>query len=78
MVTRAILTNIAPQFVVHDVVKTAEYYRDKLGFTILGYFVDPSVYAIVARNGMEIHFGIADGDEIKLNESVRKDLGTDA
>jgi hypothetical protein len=26
---------IAPQFVVKDVVNTAEYYRDKLGFNII-------------------------------------------
>jgi len=30
------LTQIAPQFVVPDVVKAAEYYRDFLGFKILG------------------------------------------
>ena len=72
------LTQIAPQFVVTDVVKTAEYYRDFLGFKILGYFLDPPVYAMVARDGVEIHFGKADGDEIKVNESVRKGLGSDA
>ena len=72
------LKQIAPQFVVPDVVKTAEYYRDFLGFKILGFFSDPPVYAMVARDGVEIHFGSADGDEIKVNESVRKGLGTDA
>jgi Glyoxalase/Bleomycin resistance protein/Dioxygenase superfamily len=72
------LTQIAPQFVVPDVVKTAEYYRDLLGFKILGYFSDPPVYAMVARDGVEIHFGRADGDEIIINEIVRKGLGTDA
>lgn len=69
---------IIPQFVVHDVVKTAEYYRDVLGFTILDYFLDPPVYSRVERNGVEIHFGKADGDEISVNESVRKGLGNDA
>ena len=72
------LSKAAPTFVVLDVVKTAEYYRDVLGFTILGYFLDPPVFAMVARDGVEIHFGKADGDEIKVNESVRKGLGTDA
>ena len=72
------LTQIAPQFVVTDVVKTAEYYRDFLGFKILGYFLDPPVYAMVARDGVEIHFGKADGDKIQVNESVRKGLGSDA
>lgn len=52
---------IATQFVVEDVVATAEYYRDVLGFEILGYFADPPVYAMVARGGVEMHFGKADG-----------------
>ena len=72
------LKSIAPQFVVPDVVKTAEFYRDELGFTILGYFADPPVFAMVARDGVEIHFGKADGDHVLVNESVRRGLGTDA
>lgn len=51
---------ISPQFVVPDVVAAAEYYRDVLGFRIHGYFLDPPVYAIVARDFVEIHFGKAD------------------
>src|SRR5947208_253236 len=35
--------SISPQFVVPDVVRTAEYYSDKTGFDFLGY------YAIVSR-----------------------------
>ena len=72
------LKKIAPQFVVTDVVKTAEYYRDQLGFTILGYFKDPPVYAMVARDEVEIHFGKADADHMQINETVRRGLGTDA
>ncbi len=71
-------TGIAPQFVVPDVVRAAEFYRDKLGFEILGYFHDPPVFAMVKRGMAEIHLGKADGDQVKLNESVRKGLGTDA
>lgn len=48
---------ISPQFVVPDVVASAEYYRDVLGFSILGYFLNPPVHAIVARDSIEIHFG---------------------
>lgn len=78
MPERAKLTKAAPTFVVLDVVKTAEYYRDVLGFTILGYFLDPPVYAMVARDEVEIHFGKADeGGEMQVNESVRKGLGSD-
>ena len=76
---KAKLTQVAPSFVVEDVVKTAEYYRDKLGFKILGYFLDPPVFAMVARDGVEFHFGkIDEGREMKANEMVRKGLGNDA
>lgn len=71
-------TGIAPQFVVPDVVAAAELYRDKLGFEILGYFHDPPVFAMVRRGMAEIHLGKADGMEIRLNESLRKGLATDA
>jgi hypothetical protein len=53
---------ISPQFVVPDVVVAAEYYRRVLGFRILGYFLDPPVFAIVARDSVEIQFGRADGE----------------
>jgi len=78
MSDRAVFQKLMPQFVVPDVVTTAEYYRDVLGFTILGYFLDPPVYAMVSRDEVEIHFGKSDTGEIRVNESVRKGLGNDA
>ncbi|MGQ0543136.1 MAG: VOC family protein [Blastocatellia bacterium] len=54
---KAELKSAAPQLVVPDVVATAEYYRDVLGFKILGYWAEPPVYSMVARDGVEIHFG---------------------
>ncbi|MFL6467130.1 MAG: VOC family protein [Pyrinomonadaceae bacterium] len=72
------LSGIAPQFVVPDVVATAEFYRDKLGFDLLGYFADPPVYAMVRRDNAEIHFGKADTESIQVNETVRRGMGTDA
>lgn len=71
-------TGIAPQFVVPDVVKTAEFYRDKLGFEILGYFLDPPVFAMVRRGVAELHFGKSDNGLVRFNENVRRGLGTDA
>jgi predicted enzyme related to lactoylglutathione lyase len=68
---------IATQFVVEDVVKTAEYYRDILGFEILGYFADPPVYAMAARDGVEMHFGKADG-EPQASSTVPRRVGFDA
>jgi len=57
---RAKFKRLAPRIVVNDVVATAEYYRDVLGFNILGYWAEPPVYAMVARDGVEIHFGKSD------------------
>jgi catechol 2,3-dioxygenase-like lactoylglutathione lyase family enzyme len=51
------LKSIAPHFVVSDVVRAAEHYRDKLGFEIAGYFAKPPVFAMVRRDGLEIHLG---------------------
>ena len=72
------LKGIAPQFVVSDVVKTAEYYRDVLGFKILDYFLDPPVFRMVTRkNEVEIHFGTLDRKTGDSNDSERK-VGLDA
>jgi hypothetical protein len=73
------LTAICPQFIVSDVVATAEYYRDVFGFKILGYFLDPPVFAMVSRDSAEIHFGKIDANvEPAPNSARRKGLGTDA
>lgn len=69
--------SIAPSFVVSDVVATAEYYRDVLGFEILGFFADPPVFAMVGRGGVEIHFGKADADPQRSNLELRK-ISSDA
>ena len=45
------ITGIAPFFLVADVTKAAEFYRDRLGFRIIGYFFeDPPVFAMVGRD----------------------------
>jgi catechol 2,3-dioxygenase-like lactoylglutathione lyase family enzyme len=69
---------ISPQFVVPDVVAAAEYYRDVLGFRILGYSVDPPVFAIVARGSVEIQFGRADGETPPSPNWTRRQGGLDA
>ena len=45
---------IAPHFLVADVVRAAEYYRDRLGFEIGRYFQHPPVFVIVQRDGVAI------------------------
>jgi len=70
------LKSIAPHFVVPDVVRAAEHYRDKLGFEILGYFAEPPVFAMVRRDGLEIHFGKS--AEGAAPGSAHRDEGVDA
>ncbi len=73
------LTAICPQFIVPDVVPAAEYYRDVFGFKILGYFLDPPVFAMVARDAAAIHFGKADsGSAPSPNLLRRHGIGIDA
>src|SRR5580658_7398036 len=67
---------IAPQFVVPDVVAAAEYYRDVLGFRVRGYFLDPPIYAIVARDSVEIHFGKLDRGIATTSPNIQRREGS--
>jgi catechol 2,3-dioxygenase-like lactoylglutathione lyase family enzyme len=62
-----------PQFAVPDLVRTAEYYRDVLGFQIAGYWdgetvsLDPEtspVFAIVWRDQVQVFFNRADRPDV--------------
>jgi predicted enzyme related to lactoylglutathione lyase len=46
-----------PQFRVEEVVRTAEHYRDVLGFEIDDYFGDPPVFTHVQRDHVVIQIG---------------------
>jgi catechol 2,3-dioxygenase-like lactoylglutathione lyase family enzyme len=52
---------IAPLFLVEDVVRAAQYYRDRLGFEIGPYFLDPPVFVIVRRDGVAIMLSLMEG-----------------
>lgn len=63
-----------PQFTVPDLVRTAEYYRDVLGFQIAGYWdgeqvsfaKDPApVFAIVWRDQIQVFFSRGDQPEVR-------------
>lgn len=69
--TAAKLTGIAPQLVVADVVRSAKFYRDVFGFSTINYFGDPPAYAMVNRDGFEVHFGRADGGDVNKNREIR-------
>lgn len=46
--------SIAPYFIVDDVVATANYYRDKLGFKYERFWNEPPSFCMVFRNGVVI------------------------
>jgi uncharacterized glyoxalase superfamily protein PhnB len=54
------IRQIAPQFFTTNIPGTLAYYKDKLGFQCVGTWLDPPVYAIVARDDHRIHFRCAD------------------
>jgi len=53
------IRRIAPQFFTTDIPATLTYYQDKLGFECTSTWLDPPVYAIVARDQHTIHFRCA-------------------
>ena len=58
-----------PQFTVRDVVRTAEYYRDVLGFEIAGYWGTPPVFVIVRRGEVKFFFNLADHSEVRTGRA---------
>ena len=46
--------SIAPYFIVDDVIATANYYRDQLGFAYNRFWGDPPCFCMVTRNGIVI------------------------
>ena len=69
LVTTVRFTRAIPQFTVADVVRTAEYYRDVLGFHIAGYWRTPPVFAIVQRDDVEVFFNLADGSPVRTGRA---------
>jgi catechol 2,3-dioxygenase-like lactoylglutathione lyase family enzyme len=50
------MNRVAPCFLVGDVVGTAEFYRDVLGFAFDGFFGEPPSFTIVNRDDVRIMF----------------------
>ena len=64
------VTGIAPFFLVADVTKAAGFYRDKLGFKIIGYFFEePPVFAMVGRDDKIIMLSLMQGGRGGSNRS---------
>jgi predicted enzyme related to lactoylglutathione lyase len=72
-------SKIAPNFIVPDVVATAKYYCDVLGFTSVSYDGDPPVFALVEWGAVPIMFKSYPGVNVALsNQRVHEDVGWDA
>jgi uncharacterized glyoxalase superfamily protein PhnB len=54
------IRQIVPLFFTTDIPGTLAFYKDKLGFECVGTWLDPPVYAIIAREGHAIHFRCAE------------------
>src|SRR5260370_17894216 len=70
--------SVSPHFVVPDVVASAEHYRDVLGFKILSYFLDPPVFAVVARDDVVIHFEKPHPGALPSPHATRRSIPIDA
>lgn len=60
--TRQAMT-VTPLFLVPDVVRAAEHYRDQLGFSILNYYGEPPCFVFVRRDRVEIMLKRAESEE---------------
>ena len=50
------ISRLAPQHWVADVIETAEFYRDVLGFSFTSFFGDPPGFVILDRDGVRLLF----------------------
>lgn len=69
--SKAKLTGIAPIMVVRSVLRTSSFYVDRLGFSLIALAGTPPVYAMVERDGLQIHFTVSDGEKININKELR-------
>jgi catechol 2,3-dioxygenase-like lactoylglutathione lyase family enzyme len=59
MTSPATALGVTPLFLVADVVKAAEHYRDRFGFKILNYYGDPPCFVFVRRGFVDIMLKLA-------------------
>jgi uncharacterized glyoxalase superfamily protein PhnB len=68
------IAGVAPEFLVSNVTKAAEYYRDNLGFRIVGYFFeDPPVFAMVGRDDQIVMLSLAEGSRGGSNRTYKRE-----
>jgi uncharacterized glyoxalase superfamily protein PhnB len=68
------IMGVSPFFLVADVTKAAEFYRDKLGFKIIGYFFEePPVFAMVGRDDKVVMLSLMQTSRGGSNRSHKSD-----
>ncbi len=67
---KAKLTGTAAILLVKNVIISAEYYRDMLGFTIVNYYGHPPGFAIVQRDDNYLMFSSAPPEKITPNWKI--------
>lgn len=73
---KVFLQRAVPVLASLDLEATQQFYAQRLGFAAVAAYPD---YAIVARDGVEIHFWLTDDPHIAENTSCRVDVtGVDA
>lgn len=73
------LNSVCVCFIVDDVVRAAEYYRDVLGFSFQRYWGEPPCFVMLARDGVEF-FLSGDGTkgQVRPNHAAHPDFTWDA
>lgn len=69
--------SVAPYFLVDDVVATANFYRDKLGFHYERFWGQPPCFCMVQRNGIVIMLNQVGGPGI-MRPNSKADPGEEA
>jgi predicted enzyme related to lactoylglutathione lyase len=72
------LKSVSPCLLVDDVVKSAEYYRDVLGFHFDRYWGEPPCFVILLRDSIEISLSNPGGSGfVRPNRKVHRDTPWD-
>jgi len=64
------LTGHATVLLVADMRRAADYYRDRLGFTVALYDAEPDHYGTAQRDNCHVHFAHSDGVTARPNREI--------
>jgi predicted enzyme related to lactoylglutathione lyase len=72
------LNSVSLCFLVEDVVKTAEYYRDVLGFSFERYWGEPPCFVILSRDAVEVFLSAGPKGCMRPNRVAHPEFTWDA